>query len=487
MPLDFYTLIIISVFVILFFAGTALLIRKNEQRYLGIIFLIRTKYGINFIKKLSKLPGWKFIADFAIVASLSGIGALYLSSQGRAKNLSLIFPVFGIFACFLNFHTAELFIAGTIFVLLVAAIIRKFPNHYLIFAIFSILIFTITARGYLIIFPHAQMEILTTLSMSILISIFGLPAFILGALTLHAYEIIFMHSEIPGISPMLPGVKDGEIGLGFLGYSEIFIPIWYGIITLIVLLTSHEISHGILSYVHKINLKSTGLLTFGIIPIGAFVEPDEDAMKKSEGYKRMQIYVMGSFANFAVAMLGVLLLTLLVSAAYSPDNGMLVGNVMNDSPAYYANLSEGTTIYKVNDENPWKQLKNLSQNKTVILETNKGNFTITTTQHPNIEGRGYIGITYSLPINKGLENSENFINILLELLKWIVLLNFLVGITNLMPVSPFDGGKMTEEIIASLNLNKKIVEHIVLAIIGIVLFLIIINAFPILKIISDIF
>jgi len=73
MPLDFYTLIIISVFVILFFAGTALLIRKNEQRYLGIIFLIRTKYGINFIKKLSKLPGWKFIADFAIVASLSGI------------------------------------------------------------------------------------------------------------------------------------------------------------------------------------------------------------------------------------------------------------------------------------------------------------------------------------------------------------------------------------------------------------------------------
>ncbi len=477
----------IFVFSILFFVGTAFLMRRNCQRYLGIIFLIRTKYGIKFIEKLSKLPGWKFIADFAIVASLSGIGALYLSSQGRAKNLSVIFLIFGLFACFINFHTIELFIAGLLFVLLFAAIIRKFPNHYLIFVVFSVLIFTIASKGYLIIFPHAQMEILTTLPMSILISIFGLPAFIIGALTTHAFEIIFAGSEIPGVSPMLPSIKDGEIGLGFLGYEGIFIPIWYGIIALIILLTSHEISHGILSYVHKINLKSTGLLTFGIIPIGAFVEPDEDAMKKSEGYKRMQIYVMGSFANFVVAMTGVLLLTLLVSAAYSPDNGMLVGSVMNNSPAYYANLSEGMTIYKINNENPWKQLQNLSQNKTLNLETNKGNRTLTTTQHPNIEGRGYIGITYSVPINKGLENFENFIRILTELLGWIILLNFLVGITNLMPISPFDGGKMIEEVIASLNLNEEIVRHIILVIIGIVLFLLIINASPILKIISEIF
>ncbi len=476
----------IIAFSILFFVGTALLIKKNEQRYLGIIFLIRTKYGIKFIEKLSKLPGWKFIADFAIVASLSGIGALYLSSQGRTKNLSAIFLLFGIFACFINFHTIELFMAGLFFVLLFYLIIRKFPNHYLLFVVFSILIFAITAKGYLILVPHAQMEILTTLPMSILISIFGLPAFILGALTTHAYEIIFMHSEIPGISPMLPSVKDGEIGLGFLGYNEIFIPIWYGIIALIILLTSHEISHGILSYVHKINLKSTGLLTFGIIPIGAFVEPDEEAMNKCEGYKRMQIYVMGSFANFVVAMIGVLLLTLIISAAYSPDNGMLVGSVMNNSPSYGV-LSEGMIIHKIDNENPWKQLQNLSQNKTMTLETNEGNRTLTTGQHPNIEGRGYVGITYSLPINKGLENFENFIRILLELLKWIILLNFIVGITNLMPLSPFDGGKMVEEIIASLNLNKEIVGHIILAIIGIMLFLLIINAFPILKIISEIF
>jgi len=479
-------MLVIFVFSTLFFVGTALLIKKNEQRYFGIIFLIRTKYGIKFIEKLSKLPGWKFIADFAIVASLSGIGALYLSSQNRAKNLSVIFLIFGLFACFLNFHTVELFIAGLLFVLLFAVIIRKFPNHYLLFVAFSVLIFTITAKGYLILFPHTYMEILTSLPMSILISIFGLPAFIIGALTMHAYEIIFIHSEIPGISPMLPSVKDGEIGLGFLGYNEIFIPIWYGIIALIILLTSHEISHGILSYAHKINLKSTGLLTFGIIPIGAFVEPDEEAMKKCEGYKRMQIYVMGSFANFVVAMLGVLLLTLLVSAAYSPDNGMLVGSVMNNSPSYGV-LSEGMIIYKIDNENPWEQLQNLSQNKTITLETNEGNLTLTTGQHPNIEGRGYVGITYSIPINKGLENFENFIRILLELLKWIILLNFLVGITNLMPLSPFDGGKMIEEIIASLNLNKEIVGHIILAIIGLMLFLLIINAFPILKIISEIF
>lgn len=482
--MDFHTILIIFLFFILFFAGTALLIKKKVQKYFGIIFLIRTRYGIKFIERLSKLPGWKFVADFAIVASLSGIGALYLSSQKRTKNLPVIFLIFGLFACFLNFHTIELFIAGLIFVLLFVIVIKKFPNPYFVFIVFSILIFTITVNGYLILFPHAYMEVLTSLPMSILTSIFGLPAFIIIALMIHAYEIIFLHSEIPGVSPMLPSVKNGEIGFGFLGYNGIFIPIGYGIIALIILLTSHEISHGILSYVHKIKLKSTGLLTFGIIPIGAFVEPDEEKMKKEEGYKRMHIYVMGSFANFIVAIIGVLLITMLVSAAYNPDNGILVTGVINNSPAYGV-LSEGMIIHKIDNKSPWKVLQNLSPNKTTILETNEGNKTIITGQHPTIKGRGYIGITYSVPINKGLEGFKDFIHILLELLKWIVLLNFLVGVTNLMPISPFDGGKMIEEIIASFNLNKKVVERIILTIIGLVLFLIIINAFPILNIFSN--
>lgn len=489
---DFYTLTIISIFFILFFVGTIFLIRRNYQRYLGIIFLIRTKYGIKFVEKVSRIRGWKFIADFAIVASLSGIGALYLSSQGRVRNLSFIFLIVGIFACIVNFSSVMPFVIGMAIVLSFFFIIRKFPNHYLIFAVFSILIFTIANEGYLLVFPNLQMIIpaiqteILNFPMSVLISIFGLPVFIIGALTMHAYEIIFMGSEIPGISPMLPGIKDGEIGFGFLGYTDIFIPIWYGIIALIILLTVHEISHGILSYVHKINLKSTGLLTFGIFPIGAFVEPDEDGLKKCESYKRMQIYVMGSFGNFIVAIIGAFLLASISSFAFSPDNGIIIKGVMNDGPSYGV-LKEGMIIYKIDNEYPWKQFKNLPPNKTITIETNEGNFTLVTTTHPSIKERGYVGITYSIAINKWLVNFENFILALLQCLAWIILLNFMVGITNLMPLIPFDGGKMIEEIIASLNLNKQIVEHIILTIIGITLFLIIINASPILKIILEIF
>jgi len=456
------------------------------QKFLGVFFLIRTKYGIKFIERLSKIPGWKFIADFAIVASLSGIGALYLSSQKRTKNLPLIFLIFGIFLCLINFHKIEIFLITLSFVVIFFFILKKTQNPYLTFAIFSIIIFEIAGNGYLIVAPNMQMEILKNPFISIPISLFGLPAFIIAALGMHASEIIFINSEIPGISPMIPSVREGEIGFGFLGYNEIFIPVGYGIIALIILLTFHEISHGILSYVHNINLKSTGILTFLIIPIGAFVEPDEEKMKKEEGYKRMQIYVMGSFANFVVAIIAILFLIMTISICYSPDNGIIVKGVINNSPAYNV-LSEGTIIYKIDNENPLVAIQNLSQNKTIVLETDKGNLTIKTGIHPNIEGRGYIGITYAPAINKQMKNFENFIKILIDALKWIFLLNFLVGITNLMPISPFDGGKMVEEIIASLNLNKEIIEHIMLVITGIVLFLIIINILPFLKIIPKIF
>ena len=53
-----------------------------------------------------------------------------------------------------------------------------------------------------------------------------------------------------------------------------FIPLTWGLIGLIVTLVVHELSHGILSRVADIKVKSLGLLV-ALIPLGAFAEPDE--------------------------------------------------------------------------------------------------------------------------------------------------------------------------------------------------------------------
>ena len=69
--------------------------------------------------------------------------------------------------------------------------------------------------------------------------------------------------EAPAVSIVLPGVE--------MPGSTIYVPLGYGLISLATVLIVHEFSHGILSRVEKINIKSVGLLLFTILP-GAFVE-----------------------------------------------------------------------------------------------------------------------------------------------------------------------------------------------------------------------
>jgi len=83
-----------------------------------------------------------------------------------------------------------------------------------------------------------------------------------------AFAILFAGSNMPGVAPMLPSVNsEGEIGISVPGY-DIFVPLVYAVIALAVLLFSHEFAHGVLARVHRVRVKSTGLLTFGIIPSG---------------------------------------------------------------------------------------------------------------------------------------------------------------------------------------------------------------------------
>ncbi len=146
---------------------------------------------------------------------------------------------------------------------------------------------------------------------------------------------------------------DPHMLLGLPGLNPL-IPLWYGIIGLVVAMVVHEFSHGILSALAKVKILSLGILLF-IIPMGAFVEPDEEEMKKIEKKKRVRMYSAGPASNIIVAGIFSLLFSVVlmssVSIAHegvgitSAPEPLEIGGIEFDTPAMNASLEEGMIIY----------------------------------------------------------------------------------------------------------------------------------------------
>jgi len=113
-------------------------------------------------------------------------------------------------------------------------------------------------------------------------------------------------------APEAVGGMDPRMILAFPGINPI-IPIGYGIIGLIVTLVFHELSHGIVSRHQGITVKSMGILFF-IIPMGAFVEPDDKEIEGSEPSRRLRIEEAGAGMNMVIGIVALLLVALLAGS-----------------------------------------------------------------------------------------------------------------------------------------------------------------------------
>src|SRR6267378_3714528 len=80
---------------------------------------------------------------------------------------------------------------------------------------------------------------------------------------------------------------------------------------LAVAIILHEFSHGILSRVANIKIRSLGLI-FLIFPIGAFVEPDEDELRALPRRERGRLYAVGPATNVLLAVLFATLFSTLI-------------------------------------------------------------------------------------------------------------------------------------------------------------------------------
>lgn len=242
------------------------------------------------------------------------------------------------------------------------------------------------------------------------------------------------------------------------------VPWYFWIIGIGSVIVFHELAHGVFSRLEGIKVKSFGLLLFLIFP-GAFCEPDERQLKKSKTLTKLKVYSAGSFSNIIFAIIAILLIILLSYNFYEPY-GIGFESYINNSPAQKANLS-GIILY-VNGirvktvEEFSKIMKNVNPKDEVRIETTKGNYSIVTEKYQNNETRGIIGIRNVYTAVRVKENFyfiEKVLDFKISILLWIYFLNLNIGIINLLPIKPLDGGLMFYEIIRKLS-NKKLAEKI---------------------------
>jgi membrane-associated protease RseP (regulator of RpoE activity) len=136
---------------------------------------------------------------------------------------------------------------------------------------------------------------------------------------------------IPGFNDFLPLSVAPEIVAGlFIG------------------MVVHELGHGIMSRVEGIEVDSMGIAMLAIIPMGAFVQPDEESQQSADRGSKARMFAAGVTNNFLVVVLALGLLFGPVAGAVAVADGGLVGGVYDDSAAAEAGIGSGDRVVEVN-------------------------------------------------------------------------------------------------------------------------------------------
>ena len=221
----------------------------------------------------------------------------------------------------------------------------------------------------------------------------------------------------PGGTPIIPGIN---------------LPLVEGIAALAVVLIVHEGMHGIVARMNNFPLKSAGLVFFGFLPFGAFVDINEKKMFKGKKDAQSAVFVAGTTANFFTALALVLLL-FAFSAGTAPFR-------MNGFYVEGGSLPHGAIITSINNTPTYIMAGvNLSANTTYSLQTSKGEYFLAT------DSNGKLGISTSFADSTGdlgvfrYADGFEWMAFIMRFLALAFALNFVVGAINLVPLPLFDG------------------------------------------------
>ncbi len=280
----------------------------------------------------------------------------------------------------------------------------------------------------------------------------GQIIFIFYSLVKNAYLFFQKPAEASQVMLLVPGLT---IGLESLPYI---------LISLVVVVVTHEFAHGIASLVEKIPLKSSGIFLALVLP-GGFVEIDEEKLEKARPSSKLRIFSAGASTNIAVGMLVLLLManfTLTISPLYTPQpSGVLITGLVEGGAAENVGIKKWDTIFKLNGtavmsvEELRAYMNDVKPNSTLTVSTGRGDFALKTQASPQNPPRALIGIVpfnYYPPRTGSLPDRLPYELYLTE--NWMNMILVSVALLNMLPIGPLDGGKFTDTILKMLKLKR---------------------------------
>ncbi len=203
---------------------------------------------------------------------------------------------------------------------------------------------------------------------------FGFTIYALYYFFTNFINLIFRPSIEQAIVLLIPGVN---IDLPLL---------FYLILPLLFILTTHELAHGISAGAEGVDVKSTGILGAGlffVIGFGAFVEVDERELNSQKFHRntRLRIAAAGTYVNGITAGIAFILLLsfpLLISPFYRQvtqvlgvlpeiEGGINEGNLANgDVLLAIKKKGTGDDEYVFLDSNEGRTLTNILNNRTSL-------------------------------------------------------------------------------------------------------------------------
>ncbi|MBS3110384.1 site-2 protease family protein [Candidatus Woesearchaeota archaeon] len=247
----------------------------------------------------------------------------------------------------------------------------------------------------------------------------------------------------------------------------IAVPFMHWIISIFVIATVHEFSHGVVARLYGMKIKSSGFAFLSIlVPIipAAFVEPDDKEMSKKPKKQQLAVLAAGPFSNMILALIAFLI----VSFAFVPAmerivvyDGLKITDInanKEDSsvkyPAELTGMKSGEIITSIDGEgvvytvNFTKVMDAKKPGEVVQIVTDGGIYYATLQPHPKNASKGYLGISgeqsYHVDTTLPVLYQKSFPGFiwLSELFMWLFILNLGIGLFNLVPIGPIDGGRM---------------------------------------------
>ncbi|MFC2174350.1 site-2 protease family protein [archaeon] len=415
----------------------------------GPVIMWKSHRGLKKMAAIAKKHHrfWKAYGDFGIILAFGMVGALYVFRKSNHK--------------WLYSAAASLFLMSP--------------------SLSAFIIYLITGEQYFTTNMLFAGDFLSQAILQIVLLCFGFSVSLVFLISQSAFEVVrgyLMGTAVQAaVAPAIPGVA--------IEGSPFQIP-WSGWLAFPILIFVHELSHGILVKAQGLRLKATGLLMFGFIPLGAFVEPDEKQLQKAPAHEQLRVYSVGSAANYLTSffVLGLFVFAMMPAldatgyyARYdSYYDHPLIGDVLEESHGY-GRLAGGMKIVAINGTS----VPNIAVLHNITASASPGDMLQIATDagayNVQLSNESMIGVTGLQDTFKQMPWDLELITFLVQLTGLVVFFNFIVGVMNLLPLVPLDGGLMFMSL-ASTKIGKKKARKATKLVTVFVLALIFINMLP---------